>query len=74
MYGRDICVINETGLYCDEYVEFSTLYSWVETNIDWSKGKSGGASFILKSDIRYEQVMPDGEYISFIKNMDGMFE
>ena len=52
----------------------SNLYSWVETNIDWSKRKSGGASFILKSDIRYEQVMPDGEYISFIKNMDGMFE
>ena len=68
--------INETGLNGDEYVEVSNLYRWVGTNRDWSKGKSGGAGFIMKKDIRYEQVMCDCEDISFIKigRMDGKFE
>ena len=49
MYDFDICAINETGLNGDEYVEVSNLYIWVNINRDWSKGKSGGAGFIMKN-------------------------
>ena len=55
MYGCDICAINETGLNGVEYVEFSNVYIWVGTHRDWSKGKYGGAGFIMNHDIRYEQ-------------------
>ena len=76
MYGCDICAINETGLNGDEYVKVSTLYIWVGTNRDSSKGKYGEAGFIVKYDIRYEQVMCDCEDICFIKivRVDGKFE
>ena len=65
---------NETGL--NWFVEVSNLYRWVGTNRDWSKGKSGGAGFILKHDIRYERVMCDCEDIYFIKiwRVDEKFE
>ena len=75
IYDSDICVINSTRSNLDAYVEVSNLYSWVCTNRDWSKAKSGGAGFIMKN-IRYELVMCDGEDISLKKigRMYGKFE
>ena len=67
MYDCDICPMHETGLNGDEYLEVSNLYRWVGTNRDRSKGKSRGAGFIMKKKIRYEQVMYDSEYFSFIE-------
>ena len=67
MYNCDICTINETGLNGDTYVKVNTLHRWVGTNRYWSNGKSGGAGFILKSDIIYEWVICDCEDISLIK-------
>ena len=57
-------------------MEVNNLYRWVVTNRDWSKGKSGGADFIMKNNIRYEQVMRDCEDISFRKigRVDGKVE
>ena len=77
MYDCDICAINETGLMVMNTLRLVTRTDrWVCTNGDWSNGKSGGAGFITKIDIRYEHVMCDCEDISFIKIgiLDGKFE
>ena len=47
----DICVVNETGLTGEEYMEVSDGYSWFAANRKWIKGRSGGAGFIIKKGI-----------------------
>ena len=32
-------------------------YSWFASNREWMKGKSGGAGFIIKKGIRFEEMM-----------------
>ena len=54
----DVCAINETGLNGDEYVEVSDEYKWIGTNRDWMRGKTGGAGFVIKSDIECCCCMP----------------
>ena len=43
----DICAVNETGLNGEEYMEVSDGYLWFAANSEWTKGKSGGACFII---------------------------
>ena len=44
----DICAVNETGLTGEEYMEVSDGYSWFAANREWTKGRYGGAGFIIK--------------------------
>ena len=43
----DICAVNETGMTGEEYMEVSDGYSWFAANREWTKGRSGGAGFII---------------------------
>ena len=53
----DICAVNETGLTGEEYMEVSDGYSWFAANREWTKGRSGGAGFIIKKGIRCEEMI-----------------
>ena len=44
----DICAVNETGLTGEEYMEVRDGYSWFSANRECTKGRSGGAGFIIK--------------------------
>ena len=52
-----VCALNETGLTGEEYMEVSDGYSWFAANREWTKGRSGGAGFIIKKRIRCEEMM-----------------
>ena len=41
----DVCSINETGLNGSEYVEVYDRHTWIGTNSDWVRGKTGGVGF-----------------------------
>ena len=56
----DICAVNETGLTGEEYMEVGDGYSGFAANREWTKGRSGGAGFIIKKGIRYEEMRQDG--------------
>ena len=43
----DICAVNDTGLTGEEYIEVNDGYSWLAANRKWTKGRSGGACFII---------------------------
>ena len=53
----DICAVNETGLTGEEYMEVSDGYSWFAANREWTKGRYGGAGFIIKKGIRCEEMI-----------------
>ena len=53
----DVCAVNEIGLTGEEYMEVSDGYSWFSANREWTKGRSGGAGFIIKKRIRCEEIM-----------------
>ena len=57
----DICAINETGLNGNEYVEVSDEYKWVGTNRAWTRGKSGGVCFVIKSEMECQKISCDSE-------------
>ena len=63
----DVCAINETGLNGNEYVEVSDEYTWIGTNRDWMRGKTGGVGFVIKSDMECQRIIFDSEDICFIK-------
>ena len=63
----DVCAINETGLNGSEYVEVCDRYTWIGTNRDWVKGKTGGVGFIIKRDLECKGISCDSEYICFVK-------
>ena len=50
----DICVVNETGLTGEEYMEVSDGCSWFAANREWTNGRYSGAGFIIKKgfDVR----------------------
>ena len=43
----NISAVNETGLTGEEYMEVSDGYSWFSANREWTKGRPGGAGFII---------------------------
>ena len=47
----DVCAVNETGLNVEQYMEVSNGYTWFAVNREWTKGRSGGACFIIKEGI-----------------------
>ena len=63
----DVCAINKTGLNGNEYVEVSDEYKWIVTNRDWMRGKTGGVSFVIKSDMECQRIICDSEDICFLK-------
>ena len=38
-------------------MEVSDGYSWFDANREWTKGRSGGAGFIIKERIRCEEMI-----------------
>ena len=65
--NSDICAVNETGLSGEEYMEVSDGYSWFAANREWSKGRSGGAGFIIKKGIRCEEMIDKMEDVCLVK-------
>ena len=63
----DICAVNETGLTGEEYMEVSDGYSWFAANREWTKGRSGGAGFIIKKGIRCEEIIDKMEDVCLVK-------
>ena len=63
----DICAVNETGLTGEEYMEVSDGYSWFAANREWTKGRSGGAGFIIKKGIRCEEMIDKMEDVCLVK-------
>ena len=63
----DICAINGTGLTGEEYMEVSDGYSWFAANREWTKGRSGGAGFIIKKGIRREEMLNKMEDVCLVK-------
>ena len=64
----DICAVNETGLTGEEYMEVSDGYSWFAAYREWTKGRSGGAGFIIiKKGIRCEETIDKMEDICLVK-------
>ena len=63
----DICAVNETGLTGEEYMEVSDGYSWFAANIEWTKGRSGGAGVIIKKGIRCEEMIDKMEDVCLVK-------
>ena len=61
----DICAAN--GLTGEEYMEGSDGYSWFAANREWTKGRSGGASFIIKKGIRCEEMIDKMEDVCLVK-------
>ena len=47
----DVCAINKTDMTGEEYMEVSDGYPWFAANREWTKGRSGGAGFIIKKGI-----------------------
>ena len=43
----DVCAVNEAGLTRGAYMEVSDGYSCYDANREWTKGRSGGAGFII---------------------------
>ena len=63
----DVCAVNETGLTGGEYMEVSDGYSWYDANREWTKGRSGGAGFIIKKLIRCEELIDKMEDVCLVK-------
>ena len=63
----DICAVNETGLTGEEYMEVIDGYSWFAANREWTKGRSGGACFIIKKRIRCEERIDKMEDVCLVK-------
>ena len=66
----DICAINKTGLIGEEYMEVSDGYSWFTANRDWTKGRSGGAGFIILKRIRCEEMIDNMEDLGEVIESD----
>ena len=60
-----VCAINETGLNGSEYLEVCDRYTWIGTNRDRVKGKTGGVGFIIKCDLDVKGC--DSEDICLVK-------
>ena len=52
----DVCVVDDTGLPGEEYMELSNGYTWYAANGEWAKGKFSGAESISKDGISCEEV------------------
>ena len=63
----DICVVTETVLTGEEYMEVSDGYSWFAANRELTKGRSGGAGFIIKKEIRCEEIIDKMEDVCRVK-------
>ena len=63
----DICAVNEIGLTGKEYMKVSDCYYWFAANREWTKGRSGGAGFIIKKGIRCEEMIEKMEDVCLVK-------
>ena len=59
----DVCAKNETGLNGSKSVEVCDRYTWIGTNRDRVKGKTGGVGFIIKRDLECKRIGCDSKYI-----------
>ena len=63
----DICAVNETGLTGEEYMEVIDGSSCFAANREWTKGRSGGACFIIKKEIRCEEMIDKMDDVCLVK-------
>ena len=48
-------------------VEVCDRYTWIGTNRDLIKRRTGGVGFIIKRDLECKRISRDREYICFVK-------
>ena len=63
----DMCAVNETGLTGEEYMEVNDGYSWFVANREWTKGRSGGAGFIIIIKNRCEEMIDKMEDVCLVE-------
>ena len=51
----DVCIICETGLNDDEYVEVCNGFKWIGNNRNREMGRSGGVGMIVKNSVHFKR-------------------